>query len=85
MADGLVARADTKCKIDSTVLSKNTILNALKEARSQLPDDQPGIVLIKFPANWLKADGHVGTTLEATNEFFRANTRVVSVGFTPIR
>ncbi len=81
LADGLVACADTKCKIESTSLGKNTILNALKKARGQLPDDKPGYVLIKFPADWLKIDGHVGVMLEATNEFFRSNTRVVSVGF----
>lgn len=81
LQDGLVACADTKCKIESTILSKNTILNALKKARTQLPDDKPGIVLIKFPAKWLRTDGHVATMLEATNEFFRTNTRVVSVGF----
>ncbi len=81
LTDGLVACADTKCKIESTPLSRNTILNALKKARRQLPDDRPGYVLIKFPADWLTVNGHVRTMVEATNEFFRSNTRVVSVGF----
>lgn len=81
LTDGLVACADNKCKIESTPLSRNTILNVLKKARRQLPADRPGYVLIKFPANWLTVNGHVRTMVEATNELFRSNTRVVSVGF----
>jgi hypothetical protein len=77
----MVACADTKCKMASPPLSKNTILNALKKARSQLPEDKPGYVLIKFPPDWLTVNGHVQTMVEATNEFFRSNTRVVSVAF----
>ncbi len=81
LADGLVACADTKCKIASTPIGKNTILNALKKASRQLPDNKPGYVLIKFPADWLNISGHVRTMVEATNDFFRSNSRVVSVGF----
>jgi hypothetical protein len=80
-SDGLVVCADAKCKIESTALSENTVLNALKKARGQLPDDRPGIVLIKFPPDWLKVDGHLDILLAPTNEFFRSNSRIVSVGF----
>lgn len=79
--NGIVACADTKCKIESTTLSKNTILNALRKALRQLPDNKPGYVLIKFPADWLKIDGHIRIMVEATQCFFRSSARVVSVAF----
>jgi hypothetical protein len=80
-ADGLVVCADAKCKIESTAFSEKTILSALNKARSQLPDDKPGIVLIKFPADWLGVADHVKRLLTPTNDFFASNTRIVSVGF----
>jgi hypothetical protein len=79
LSDGLVA--DAKCKIESTALSENTVLNALKKAHGQLRDDQPGIVLIKFPSDWLEIDGHLDVLLAPTKEFFRSKSRIVSVGF----
>lgn len=63
LQDGLMVCADAKCKIESTALSENTVLNALKKALGQLPEDRPGIVLIKFPPDWLKIPGHVDTLL----------------------
>ncbi len=46
-----------------------------------MPEDRPGIVLIKFPPDWLTIPGHVDTLLAPTNEFFGSSTRVVSVAF----
>lgn len=87
LLDGLTVCADAKCKIETTALSANTVLNALKKARAQLPQDRPGIVLIKFPASWLQIAGHVDALLAPTNEFFGSSSRVVSVVFytTPVK
>ncbi len=79
--DGLKVCADAKCKIESTPLSENTISNALKKAHGQLPEEWPGIVLVKFPPSWLEVSGHLDTFLRPTNEFFLSHTRVVSVVF----
>lgn len=84
--DGLEVCADAKCKIESTTLSEQTVANALKKAHAQLPEDQPGMVLIKFPPGWLKIPGHVDGLLAPTDRFFASNSRIVSAGFytTPI-
>jgi len=81
LSDGLVVCADAKCKIESTALSENTVLNGLKKAHGQLPVDRPGIVLIKFPPDWIRVDGHLDVLLAPTDEFFRSNSRIVLVGF----
>src|SRR3546814_10405077 len=39
------------------------------------------MVLIKFPADWLNISGHVDVFLEATDEFFRSSSRIVSVAY----
>jgi hypothetical protein len=81
LQDVWVVCADATCKIESTSFTENTILNALRKARGQLPEDQPGIVLIKFPPDWLKIPEHVDKLLAPTKEFFSSSSRVVSVAF----
>ncbi len=81
LPDGSIVCADAKCKLESTALSENTVLSALGKARRQLPDNRPGIVLIKFPADWREIDGHVDILASAANEFCRSSSRIVSVVF----
>ncbi len=81
--DGIVACADTKCKLETTKLSDNTILNSLNQARKQLPKDRPGIVFVSAPQIWHDADenGFGRRLFDVAKEFLRQTKRVVSVKF----
>jgi hypothetical protein len=88
--DGEIVCGETKCKIESTQLSTNTISNALQKARGQLPEDRPGIIFLMFPQQWLEASSRRETTIlmvATAIEFFRGTskkpgtTRVVSVKY----
>jgi len=84
--DGRTACADVKCKIlEGTVRSGKTIAKSLEKARSQLPPDQPGIVFVKVPQEWLDpADQDVafnGEMLDAVAAFFGSTERVVLAVF----
>ena len=88
--DGVVVCAETKCRIEKTVLGPSTIRNALRKARGQLPPNRPGIIFVKCPQQWFE-DGKRETTqrqlLADVSKFFgRANEsprnqRIVSVKF----
>jgi hypothetical protein len=52
-----VVACETKCKVEDTVLSENTIRNSLEKANSQLPKDKPGVVFLKIPELWTKDRG----------------------------
>ncbi len=85
-SDGRIACADVKCKIvDGTARSGKTIANTLEKARSQLPLDQPGIVFVKVPQEWLDPTqqdaAFTGEMLDAVADFFRNTKRVVLAVF----
>ena len=70
---------EIKAKIEGTSLSKNTILRSLNKSRKQLPKDNPAVIFLKIPEDWI-FDQTIKTTLEETIiEFFRNTTRVISV------
>src|SRR6185437_15150376 len=71
--------ADAKCKIESTPLGEQTVMNALSKARRQLPEDRPGVVFVKFPGEWMNIAGFKDTLLRVGNAFFNSTTRVVSL------
>jgi hypothetical protein len=53
--DGRSACADAKCKVESAKIDPETIKNALESARKKnLPEDEPGIVLIRVPQAWIE-------------------------------
>jgi hypothetical protein len=45
--------ADTKCKIEATELNSGTITSVLKNGRTQLPPDGPGVFFVKIPQKWM--------------------------------
>ena len=79
--DGVVACADAKCKIEGTAVSYNTITNTLKDARRQLPEDQPGIAFVKIPNAWMQESDFDATALAAARDFLRNTRRIVSVKY----
>lgn len=75
--------ADVKCRVESNLtLSGSSILNTLKGARTQLPDDQMGAFFLKFPQSWAP-DGDIKPLIpmleQAALDFLRGTRRVVAV------
>ena len=54
LADGQVAAGEVKCKLEATRLTSKTVRYAIEKARSQLPKDKAGFVLVKIPENWVR-------------------------------
>ena len=79
--NGMVACADSKCKIDTTEFSENGLRNVLKHARSQLPNKLPGIVFIKVPERWLSQPEFQEKAIPYARRFLGGVTRIVSVKF----
>ncbi len=74
--------ADTKCKIEATDISSNTITSTLKTGRTQLPPDGPGVFFVKIPQKWMQNPNWKAITTQGARDFFAMGTqRVVSVVF----
>ncbi|MDH2233631.1 MULTISPECIES: hypothetical protein [Delftia] len=75
--------ADVKCRVESNLApSKSSILNTLKAARTQLPEDEMGAFFLKFPQSWAP-DGDINHLIpmleQAAGEFLRGTGRVVAI------
>jgi hypothetical protein len=82
VADGLVVCADAKCKVETTDFSENTVMNALKDARTQFTEDRPSIIFMKFPHHWFGKPIPPGVSLNSiARRFLRTTGRIVSVKF----
>jgi hypothetical protein len=79
--DGTMACADTKCKIETTAFSADSIKHSLGEARKQLPPDRPGIVFVKVPPHWIEEEQVRDSMIAAADTFLQGTQRVVSVKF----
>jgi hypothetical protein len=83
--DGSVACGDIKCKIEGSDYTKNSLLNSLNKAQRQVPSNQPGIVFVKVPQQWVDPNtGKIGVgtdTSETLANFFRTAGRIVLVVF----
>ena len=74
-SDGREACADAKCRLEGTEMRADTIMNALKKARSNnLPSDEPGVIFVKVPQAWLEAETVRQGIYAAVGEFLR-NTK----------
>ena len=70
--------ADVKAKIESTAISSGTIVKSLKRARSQLPDNFPGVVFLKLPSDWFTSPT-IKLVTEGVGRFFNDTRHVVTV------
>jgi hypothetical protein len=74
--------ADTKCKLESTPFSEQTIRNSLDDLRKRnLPKNMPGIIFAKIPREWVQDDTGHQQIVEITNRFLRSTGRIVSVKY----
>jgi hypothetical protein len=79
--NGTTVCGDAKCKLESTVFSRNTVDHALEQARSQLPKGRPGIVFLKLPMTWLDIPNILQSCIDTAADFLRTTRRVVSVKY----
>jgi hypothetical protein len=79
---GLKVCGETKCKVESTTASEQTIISSLEDARNRnLPSDQPGIIFAKVPADWIRDDAGAELLNNAANRFLTTAPNIVSVKF----
>jgi hypothetical protein len=78
---GQVACIEAKCNLETVAFNPATIRNALQKARTQLPQNEPGIIFVKLPSQWIAAPEFARQTTEIANAFLRGTGRVVSVKY----
>ncbi|MDB5305460.1 MAG: hypothetical protein JWM97_3009 [Phycisphaerales bacterium] len=76
--DGRHVFADTKCKLQSTELSAETVRGSLETARKQLPKGKLGMVFLKLPQAWFAEDS-LAIVGDAVEKSLQKTTRIVSV------
>jgi hypothetical protein len=80
-SDGVKVCGETKCKLEETDITLNTIKRSLEQAQKQLPKRRPGVIFVKIPRRWLN-DVEFATDLKTlTARFFGTTKRVVSVKY----
>ena len=73
--------AETKCKLEETQITLDTIERSLSSAKKQLPERLPGIIFIKIPRHWLN-DEKFATKMQNLSERFLARSPwVVSIKY----
>jgi hypothetical protein len=83
--NGQLIRADIKCKLERSELGTNTIRNTLADAYDQVPPDEPGMLIVKVPQDWMLAEGFREQFDAQAQLFFNGTTkrppvrRIVSV------
>jgi hypothetical protein len=78
---GGILCADTKCKIETTQFSENSIRNALDKARKQLPPEGAGMIYLLVPGHWLEVPDSQQKMIETAQDFLRTTGRVVMVTY----
>ena len=62
--------------------SRNTVLNALKRKRDQVPDSEPAVIYCVIPERWLGSVADLDASLrDITNQFFRGTRRINVIVF----
>jgi hypothetical protein len=53
-SDGVKVRAETKCKMEETEITLDTVKRTISRAKGQLPEHVPGMVFVKVPRPWIE-------------------------------
>lgn len=70
---------EAKAKDDETPYSRSSFISTLKTARSQLPPEGPGVVMMAVPDRWSEDNRFQGDTDDVIAELFRNSERVNAV------
>ena len=80
--NGIEICADTKCKLEETSFTEDTLKNSLEDARKRnLPPDRPGMIFAKVPQKWVEDESGHQRVVKVTDDFFRNTRRIVSVKY----
>jgi hypothetical protein len=71
--------AETKCAAERGPFRESRVLNPLRKARSQLPDDGPVVIFMKIPEEWATREEFGEKMNAAIKRFFRGTGAVVAV------
>jgi hypothetical protein len=80
-ADGFKVCAEAAAKFDATTPRARSVRESLRDSRDQLPDDEPGIIFIKVPENWIRDVELAAQITEIAVDYLRQSTHVMSVKF----
>jgi hypothetical protein len=72
--DSKLGRCEVKSKLQKTEFSANTLKNTFKEAKSQLPKNETGIILIRTPEDWVPLENGVAklqAIIDSINDWFK--------------
>ncbi len=70
---------ELKAKAEQHQLNETSIYHTLDTSRKQLPPNQPGIVFLKIPEEWIGQTKLKSILQENLQKFFRQTNRVVAV------
>jgi hypothetical protein len=84
-SDGAIARAETKCKLEETAITLQTIEQSLSRAKQQLPQSKPGIVFIKVPRAWIEDEKFAANMIALAKRSMARSPWIVSVKFYTVR
>jgi hypothetical protein len=79
--DGFKVCADAKCKFEATQLRASSIYGSLKDARSQLPDNEPSVVLVKVPEKWVSDIDLAKEIIREAEAYLRQSDHIMSIKF----
>jgi hypothetical protein len=78
VASGQTVFSDTKNKRLTTSLTTSTIIQSLKQAKTQVPPDKPSFLFLRVPDAWLE-EQKIAVVDRAISDFFRNTTSVAAV------
>ena len=79
-SDRRTACADAKCRVEGEEINPAALGRILESARSKsLPRDEPGLIFVKVPQEWIDASGVLPDCANVVQNFLRQTERVVSV------
>jgi len=77
---GTTIACEVKCKLESTIISQKTVLDALEyAAKKQLPAGIPTLIFLHIPATWTEELEWINLLDRAANELFRSQLHVNAV------
>lgn len=80
--NGIDVCGETKCKLEETTFTENTLMHVLEHARSQnLPSSRPGMIFVKLPLKWIEDEAGHQRVVDVTNKFFNNTKKIVSVKY----
>jgi hypothetical protein len=79
--DGVVCCAETKCKVEETEITLDTIERSFNKARAQMPSDMPGIIFVKVPRFWLDDEDFAFAMARLATEYFHQASKIVSIKY----